>query len=128
MILKNHANSRKKAQDWSVYYKPETCRRVGINPELPLVVCGYQPEPQHAWNPDSGKYDGPINAYGYWVNQWIKDGQGNVWLQNPVMVVVDGNQPVEFQFGEKVKFVKMGAYYSRKKYQYLFRAKGVIHV
>ncbi len=128
MILKNHANNKKQTQDWSAYYKSETCRRVGINPELPLIICGYQPEPQHSWNADSGKYDGPVNGYGYWVNQWVKDSQGNTWLQNPVMVVVDGNQPIDFQFGQKVRFDHMGAYYSRKKYQYLFRAKGIRNV
>lgn len=127
MILKNQKN-KKQVVDWTNYYKSSTCRKVGINPDLPLTICGYQPEPQYSWNMESHKYDGPVNAYGYWVNQRIKDGQGNVWLQNPVMVVVDGNQPIDFQFGEKVKFDHMGAYYSRKKYQYLFRAKGVKHV
>lgn len=124
MILRNK-NRRSNSRDWASYYKKETCLKIGINPDLPLTICGQEPEPQNSWNDQNERYDGPINGFGYWVTQSIRDSQGNVWKQNPVLVVVDGNKPLNFEFGQQVKFHGLAGYYSRRKYKYLFRAKGV---
>lgn len=123
MLLQN--KSKLKSNDWTTYYRKETCYRVGVNPELPLVICGRAPEPQHSWNSQTGKYDGRVNAYGYWVNQFVKDSQGNDWIQNPILVIVDGNKPLHFQFGQEVELKGLAAYYSKKKYCYKFRAKEI---
>ena len=130
MILSNRKDQRKKSSsnDWASYYKEDTCYRVGVNPDLPLVVCGRAPEPQRAWNEKTGKYDGKVNGFGYWVNQFVKDDQGNDWIQNPILVVVDGSEPLQFNFGQRVKFDGLAAYYSRRKYEYKFRAKGIKNV
>lgn len=127
MILKNQKKTSS-SNDWTDYYKKDICYRVGINPDLPLTICGREPEPQHSWNSKTEKYDGEINGYGYWVNQFIKDDQGNDWVQNPIMVIVDGHEPLRFNFGQKVKFDGLAAYYSRRKYCYQFRARGIRNV
>lgn len=122
-MITNSQNIRN--NDWSDYYKRDVCFGVGINPDLPLTICGQQPEPQKSWNENTEKYDGKVNGYGYWVTQAVKDNQGNIWLQNPVMVIVDGSQPLDFKFGQEVVFQGLAGYYSRRKYKYMFRAKGI---
>ena len=126
-MIKYQNNVQANHEDWTKYYKEDTCLKVGINPKLPMTICGYESEPQHGWNDRSHKYNGPINGYGYWVNQLVKDSQGRLWKQNPVMVIVDGTRPKTFKFGEKVLFDKLGAYYSKRKYGYQFRAKEIRH-
>lgn len=128
MILRKDQRKTSSPEDWTGYYKKDTCLRVGINPDLPLVVCGRAPEPQYSWNEKTGKYDGKVNAYGYWLNQFIKDSEGVDWIQNPILVIVDGDQPLQFKFGQEVRLDGLGGYYSRRKYRYQFRAKAIHHV
>lgn len=128
MILHQKDQRKTGSDDWTTYYKKDTCLRVGINPDLPLVICGRASEPQRSWNEKTGKYDGKVNGFGYWVNQFVKDEKGVDWVQNPILVIVDGSEPLQFKFGQQVQFDGLAAYYSRKKYRYQFRARSIRNV
>lgn len=125
MLEKNLKSQNNGDFDWRTIYKKSTCEKVGINPDLPLIISGQAPEPQYSWNDKHKKYDGSVNGYAYIASQNVVDEHGKKWFQNPVAIVIEGATPKEFKFGDKVKFEGLGAYYSRRKYCYQFRAEGI---
>ena len=124
VIIYNN-KQRKGSQNREDYYKPEVCINLGINPRLPLIICGQKAEPQNAWNPETKKFDGGVESMGYWVTQNVTDQNGNSWVQNPILVLVNGQNAKEFKFGQMVTFDGLAGYYSRKKFKFSFRAKSI---
>lgn len=108
--------------DWHSYYTSEVVSRLNMDGNGEFVFCGQKPEPRQSWNSDTSKYDGSIIGYGYWVSQnYVDEETGQLYQQNPVLVVVDGDE-IKAKFGDKVKFIGLGGYYSRKKHSYSFKA------
>lgn len=124
---KNMLYDRTTKSNMSPFTK-ETVLRAGMNAELPFLSCGVAPEPQNPWIDSEKRFDRTtVSGYGYWVCQNEKDTAGKVYRQNPILVVVPGDEGsfTNLIFGEKVIFTELGGYFSRKKHIFKFQANGI---
>ncbi|WP_283586952.1 hypothetical protein [Limosilactobacillus vaginalis] len=122
MIFNQNNQSSSKVSDWHTYYSEDVIARLNMIASGDFIYSGQAAEERRAWNEDTNRYDASITGYGYWVTQnFVDESTGELFKQNPILVVVDGDE-IKAKFGDKVKFIGLGGYYSRKKHSYSFKA------
>lgn len=121
----NNKSVQSGVNDWHDYYSRDIIARLNMKFDGEFIYIGQAVEPRRSWNDDTGRYDGDVTGYGYWVTQnYVDEDTGELFQQNPILVVIDGNE-IEIKFGDKVKFNGLGGYYSRKKHSYSFKADSI---
>lgn len=117
---------RTSSGDWHGFYTQKVVEDCGMSPTGTFIYVGMGVEPQYEWNDQEKSYTDEIISQGLWCAQnYVDKATGEHFMQNPVLIRVEGSKVPQIQFGQEVEFQGLLGYYSRKARHYSFRADGV---